>query len=93
MPEDFDGSRHVERLATQVTQLPDGLLLVVATDSFDVQQLRHRLGRFTIWSGIAIAAFALIGGYLVGASSCVGSQQSIAPSTGSSMGTARNGCR
>ena len=66
VPEDFDGSRHVERLATQVTQLPDGLLLVVATDSFDVQQLRHRLGRFTIWSGIAIAAFALIGGYLVG---------------------------
>ncbi|MCW1984317.1 UNVERIFIED_ORG: signal transduction histidine kinase [Sphingomonas sp. R1F5B] len=66
VPEDFDGSRHVETLATRVTQLPDGLLLVVATDSFDIQQLRHRLGRFTIWSGIAIAAFALIGGYLVG---------------------------
>jgi signal transduction histidine kinase len=66
VPEDFDGSRHVERLATRGTQLPDGLLLVVATDSFDVQQLRHRLGRFTILSGIAIAAFALIGGYLVG---------------------------
>ncbi len=66
MPEVFDGSRHVERLATQVTQLPGGLLLVVATDSFDVQQLRYRLGHFTIWSGIVIAAFALIGGYLVG---------------------------
>lgn len=66
VPENFDGSRHFEHLATRGTRLADGLMLVVATDSFDVQQLRHRLGRFTIWSGIAIAAFALIGGYLVG---------------------------
>lgn len=55
-----------ERMTTLGTRLPDGLLLVVATDSFDVQDLRHRLGRFTLWSGIAIALFALLGGYLVG---------------------------
>lgn len=55
-----------ERLATLGTDLPDGLLLVVATDSFDIEDLGERLGRFTLWSGIAIAVFALLGGYLVG---------------------------
>lgn len=55
-----------ERFSTLGTTLKDGLLLVVATDSFDVGDLRHRLGRFTLWSGIAIATFAVLGGYLVG---------------------------
>ena len=55
-----------ERVATLGTTLPGGLLLVVATDSFDVQDLRDRLGWFTLFSGIAIAVFALLGGYLVG---------------------------
>jgi signal transduction histidine kinase len=55
-----------EVMATLGTRLPDGLLLVVATDSFDVQRLRDRLGRFTLLAGIAIAVFALLGGYLVG---------------------------
>lgn len=66
VPEDFDGTRRFEHLAARQTRLPNGLMLVVATDSFDVLQLRHRLERFTMWSGLAIAAFALIGGYLVG---------------------------
>lgn len=66
VPEDQDGDRRDERLAIRGTRLPDGMLLVVATDSFDVQQLRDRLGRFTLWSGVAIAAFALLGGYMVG---------------------------
>ncbi len=66
VPEDHDGNRRLERLTIRGTRLPDGMLLVVATDSFDVQQLRQRLGRFTLWSGVAIATFALLGGYLVG---------------------------
>lgn len=66
VPEDYDGDRRLERLTIRGTRLPDGMLLVVATDSFDVQQLRHRLARFTLWSGVAIAGFALLGGYLVG---------------------------
>lgn len=64
--EAWRGRSECERLTTLGTRLPDGLLLVVATDSFDVQDLRHRLARFTLWSGLAIAVFALIGGYLVG---------------------------
>lgn len=48
------------------TNLPGGLVLVVATDSFDVQDLRDQLGRFTLISGLAIAALAVLGGFLVG---------------------------
>lgn len=66
VPEDHDGNQRLERLTIRGTRLPDGMILVVATDSFDVQQLRQRLGRFTLWSGVAIATFALLGGYLVG---------------------------
>lgn len=62
---DAGGTAH-ERLATLGTRLPYGLLLVVATDGFDVRDLRCRLGRFTLWSGALIALFALLGGYLVG---------------------------
>ncbi len=64
--EDQPGGPDHARLATLGTRLPGGLLLVVATDSFDVQDLRERLGHFTLWSGLAIALFALFGGYLVG---------------------------
>ncbi len=66
VPEEEDGARRTERMAFRRTTLADGLVLVVATDSFDVGQLRERLGRFTLWSGLAIAVFALLGGYLVG---------------------------
>jgi signal transduction histidine kinase len=48
------------------TMLPDGLLLVVATDNFDVNQLRAQLVRFTLFSGLAITLFALFGGYVIG---------------------------
>lgn len=64
--ENMDGRRRLEQMVLRRTQLPRGLVLIVATDGFDVMQLRHRLGRFTLWSGITIAAVALLGGYLVG---------------------------
>lgn len=55
-----------ERMVARRTDLPGGLALVVATDSFDVQDLRDQLGRFTLLSGLAIAALAMLGGFLVG---------------------------
>ncbi|RSU65273.1 two-component sensor histidine kinase [Sphingomonas sp. S-NIH.Pt1_0416] len=64
--EDVGGGPRHERMSTLGTRLPDGLLLVVGTDSFDVEDLRQRLSRFTLWSGAAIALFALLGGYVVG---------------------------
>ncbi len=47
-------------------RLPGGLTLVVATDTFDIDQVRRRLVRFTVLSGVGITLFALIGGYLAG---------------------------
>ena len=55
-----------EILRTLGTRLADGALLVVATDTFDVQKLRHRLAAFTIASSIALTLLALIGGYAIG---------------------------
>lgn len=55
-----------ENLTALGRRLPGGLTLVVATDNFDVQAMRQRLDRFTLWSGIGITLFALLGGYLTG---------------------------
>ena len=55
-----------EILQTLGTRLPDGAILVVGTDTFDVQKLRHHLASFTIWSSIGITLLALIGGYFIG---------------------------
>ena len=55
-----------ETLQTLGTRLPDGSLLVVATDNFDVQQVRGRLVAFTIASSVAITILALVGGYFIG---------------------------
>lgn len=59
-----DGSSELFKLLG--TRLPNGLMLVVATDSFDIDSMRQRLITFTLWSGIAITIFALGGGYWVG---------------------------
>jgi signal transduction histidine kinase len=48
------------------TRMSDGALLVIATDTYDVQELRRNLDTFTFLSGIAVTALALIGGYFVG---------------------------
>lgn len=55
-----------ETLRSLGTRLADGSLLVVATDTFDVQTLRRRLAAFTIGSSIALTLFALVGGYSIG---------------------------
>lgn len=60
------GGQMRETMTRLGTRLPDGLLLVVATDNYDVDRLREDLGRFTLLSGLGITLFALIGGYLIG---------------------------
>jgi len=55
-----------ETMTSLGTRLPDGLLLVIATDNFDVRNMRDRLLRFTLLSGVGIALFAVLGGYLTG---------------------------
>lgn len=55
-----------EVLQSLGSHLPDGSLLVVATDTFDVQKLRHRLAAFTLWSGVGVTLIALFGGYFIG---------------------------
>jgi len=55
-----------ETFQTLRTRLSDGSLLVVATDTFDVQRVRQRLVAFTIGSSIALTVLALIGGYFIG---------------------------
>lgn len=55
-----------EILQTLGTRLADGSMLVVGTDTFDVQKLRHHLASFTIWLSIGITVLVLIGGYFIG---------------------------
>jgi signal transduction histidine kinase len=55
-----------ETLQTLGTRLADGSLLIVGTDTFDVQRVRHRLAAFTIGSSVALTILALIGGYFIG---------------------------
>jgi signal transduction histidine kinase len=52
-----------ERLTTLGSRLPDGSLLVVATDGFDVARLRGHMIRFTIFWALAITLLALVGGW------------------------------
>lgn len=56
----------METFQTLGTALPDGLHLVVATDTFDVRALMARLRAFTLACGVGITLFALVGGYFVG---------------------------
>lgn len=48
------------------TRLPDDSLLLVATDTFDIELLRARVVAFTGWSGAVLTVLVLVGGYLVG---------------------------
>lgn len=57
-------SGRLETLTALGTSLPDGLTLVVATDNFDVLDLRSRLLAFTLLSGVGITLFVLVGGFL-----------------------------
>ena len=60
------GDAEPEVLLSLGTRLPDGSTLLVATDAFDVQNLRHRLAAFTVESSVALTLLALVGGYLIG---------------------------
>ena len=55
-----------ELLKSLGARLDGGLLLVVATDTFDIDTLKQRLFWFTLYSGVGITLFALAGGILVG---------------------------
>ncbi|QCB36669.1 HAMP domain-containing protein [Sphingobium sp. PAMC28499] len=57
-------SGRLEKLTALGTSLPDGLTLVVATDNFDVLDLRSRLLAYTLLSGVGITLFVLVGGFL-----------------------------
>ena len=61
---DVDGD--LETLTRYGLKLPDGLTLVIATDNFDIEEMRQRLIAFTAAGGLVITVVALIGGYLVG---------------------------
>jgi signal transduction histidine kinase len=60
------GDAHPERLVTLGTRLGDGALLVVATDGYDVDRLRHHMIRFTILWAIVVTLLALLGGWWAG---------------------------
>jgi signal transduction histidine kinase len=55
-----------ELLVTLGTRLPDGALLVIATDGYDIDKLGGHMVRFTILWAIAITLIALIGGWMAG---------------------------
>ncbi|QXQ07632.1 HAMP domain-containing histidine kinase [Sphingosinicellaceae bacterium] len=55
-----------EVLQSLGTRLSDGSLLLVATDTFDIEVLRARVVAFAGWSGAALTVLVLVGGYLVG---------------------------
>ena len=57
---------HKEKLESLGVPLADGAVLVVATDSYDILEVRNRLGWITVLAGITITAFALAGGYVTG---------------------------
>lgn len=55
----------VHTLKSFGVRLSDGTALVVATDTYDVQELRRRLDLFAIWCGAGITLLALGAGYLI----------------------------
>ncbi len=56
-----------ETLKSLGVALPNGGTLVVATDTYDIQELRRGLDRFLVVAGAAITGLALLGGYAIGA--------------------------
>jgi signal transduction histidine kinase len=61
-----DDPERPERLLTLGTRLPDGSLLVVATDGYDIDKLGHHMVRFTIVWAVAITLLALLAGWMAG---------------------------
>ncbi|WP_010165256.1 sensor histidine kinase [Sphingomonas sp. PAMC 26617] len=61
-----DAGARPEMLKSLGVPMPEGGVLVVATDTYDVQELRRGLDRFTLFAGVFITLFVLAGGYLLG---------------------------
>ena len=55
-----------ETIQALTTTLADGAALVVATDSYDIDDLRRGLDRTTLAGGSVVTLLALIGGYFIG---------------------------
>ncbi len=47
--------------------LADGSRVIVASDTYDIEELRDWLNMVALWSGIAITVLALFGGYVIAA--------------------------
>lgn len=62
-----DPGAAAETLKSLGVVLPNGGTLIVATDTYDIQELRRALDRFLIVAGGVITLLALVGGYLLGA--------------------------
>ena len=56
----------VENFESLGVPLTNGGVLVVATDTYDILELRNRLDWITILAGVGITVFALAGGYVTG---------------------------
>lgn len=54
-------------MKTYSAALTDSSWLIVASDTYDVQELRDWLNKVALWSGIAITVLALFGGYVIAA--------------------------
>jgi signal transduction histidine kinase len=57
------GRTEPEELATLGTRLPDGALLIVATDSFDIGWIRGQMIRFMIAWAVTVTLLALVAGW------------------------------
>ena len=60
------GSSRPERLRLLGTRLPDGALLAVATDDFDIDRLGGHVARFTMLWAVSVTLLALLGGWVAG---------------------------
>lgn len=60
------GSQRPEKLSVLGTRLPDGSLLTVATDGFDVNRLGGHMARFTMIWAVCVTMLALAGGWVAG---------------------------
>lgn len=64
-PNDQDGAKTLSLMALGA-RLHDGAVLVVASDTSDLDELRQGLGATTAMFGLAITVLALVGGFIIG---------------------------
>jgi len=66
-PDPLEPSDEQALVRTFGARLPDGSLLVVGRNTYDLEELAEWLNRVTIWSGVGVTLLALIGGFLIAA--------------------------